>query len=161
MVRSKSQCGSALVQAGRKAKARPADRGYSARLLLRLSRMRFASSALTRELPPSVPLPPATTTSGTSLNRLAASAGASQIVSAPSIASPNFSDAITQATSQQGPQGGAIGVPDARCDLVDAFIARLQQVYRAELSPGTFWIFRRELSVRRAILTSANAPDGF
>jgi hypothetical protein len=34
-------------------------------------------------------------------------------------------------TSQERPQGDAIGVTDTRCNLFDALIARLQQMDRA------------------------------
>ena len=48
--------------------------------------------------------------------------------SALSIRSANLPDPITQATSQERPQGDAISVADTRCNLVDAVVARLQQM---------------------------------
>ena len=53
-----------------------------------------------------------------------------------SIRSANLPDAVTEAASQQGPQRDAIGVADTRGNLIDAFIARLQQVHGA-LNPQT------------------------
>ena len=42
----------------------------------------------------------------------------------------NLSDAITQLTPQERPQGDAISVADTRRNLIDAFIACLQQMHR-------------------------------
>ena len=48
-----------------------------------------------------------------------------------SIRSANLPDAVTQAPPQECPQGDAIGVAHARRDLIDALVARLQQMHRA------------------------------
>ena len=51
----------------------------------------------------------------------------------------NLSDAIPEMTSQQSPQGDAIGVADARGDLIDTLVPRLQQMY-GSLHPQTLKI---------------------
>ena len=43
----------------------------------------------------------------------------------------NLSDAITQVTSQERPQGNAISVADTRGDLIDTLIAGLQEMHCA------------------------------
>src|SRR5262245_12322189 len=76
-----------------------------------------------------------------------------------SIRSANLPDAVTEMPSQERPQGHAIGVADTRRDLIDAFIACLQQMHRA-LDPQTLEIRQWRFSKHRVHATRKRSLAG-